>query len=90
MVPNVKEGRKTTAEKTTSQGAVPLKDSPAVERALSRSKLYLLLSWIYLYPMSFLIIYKAENLLRMEKRPWRVLKEPSKDMAGKRVEKIYG
>jgi len=50
MVPNVKEGRKTTAEKTTSQGAVPLKDSPAVERALSRSKLYLLLSWIYLYP----------------------------------------
>ena len=28
----------------------PLKDSPAVERALSRSKLYLLLSWSYLYP----------------------------------------
>ncbi len=27
-----------------------LKDSPAVERALSRSKLYLLLSWSYLYP----------------------------------------
>lgn len=50
MVPNVKEGRKATPEKTTSQGAVPLKDSPAVERALSRSKLYLLLSWIYLYP----------------------------------------
>jgi len=50
MVPNVKEGRKTTTEKTASQGAVPLKDSPAVERALSRSKLYLLLSWIYLYP----------------------------------------
>ena len=50
MVPNVKEGRKATPEKTTSQGAVPLKDSPAVERALSRSKPYLLLSWIYLYP----------------------------------------
>ena len=28
----------------------PLKDSPAVEQALSRSKLYLLLSWSYLYP----------------------------------------
>ena len=28
----------------------PMKDSPAVERALSRSKLYLLLSWSYLYP----------------------------------------
>ncbi len=27
-----------------------LKDSPAVERALARSKLYLLLSWSYLYP----------------------------------------
>lgn len=33
------------------QGAgSPMKDSPAVERALSRSKLYLLLSWSYLYP----------------------------------------
>lgn len=28
----------------------PHKDSPSVERALSRSKLYLLLSWAYLYP----------------------------------------
>src|ERR1043165_1276305 len=28
----------------------PIKDSPAVERALSRSKLYLLVSWSLLYP----------------------------------------
>ncbi|WP_447979615.1 TorD/DmsD family molecular chaperone [Candidatus Nitrospira bockiana] len=37
-----------------SAGVVPaqtaLKDSPAVERALSRSKLYLLISWSMLYP----------------------------------------
>ena len=33
-----------------SASVSPLKDSPAVERALSRSKLYLLLSWSYLYP----------------------------------------
>ena len=35
-------------------GLVPtppaIKDSPAVERALSRSKLYLLISWSMLYP----------------------------------------
>ena len=28
----------------------PIKDSPAVERALNRSKLYLLVSWSLLYP----------------------------------------
>ncbi len=31
-------------------GSGVMKDSPVVERALSRSKLYLLLSWSYLYP----------------------------------------
>jgi len=31
-------------------GSVAIKDSPAVERALGRSKLYLLLSWSLLYP----------------------------------------
>jgi len=31
-------------------GSEGMKDSPAVEMALSRSKLYLLLSWSYLYP----------------------------------------
>src|SRR3982751_970759 len=30
--------------------ATAMKDSPAVERALSRSKLYLLISWSMLYP----------------------------------------
>lgn len=34
----------------SQQAVSPLKDSPSVERALSRSKLYLLLSWSYLYP----------------------------------------
>ncbi len=34
----------------TQQVGSSLKDSPAVERALARSKLYLLLSWSYLYP----------------------------------------
>lgn len=39
------------AQSPTVQGASSsMKDSPAVERALSRSKLYLLLSWSYLYP----------------------------------------
>lgn len=32
------------------QSHTPLKDSPSVERALSRSKIYLLLSWSFLYP----------------------------------------
>src|SRR5574341_2683005 len=31
-------------------GAGALKDSPAVERALGRSKMYLLISWSLLYP----------------------------------------
>lgn len=35
---------------TSTPAVSPLKDSPSVERALSRSKLYLLLSWAYLYP----------------------------------------
>jgi len=35
---------------TATSAVSPLKDSPAVERALSRSKIYLLLSWSYLYP----------------------------------------
>ena len=34
----------------SDQMVSPHKDSPSVERALSRSKLYLLLSWSYLYP----------------------------------------
>lgn len=48
---NVKEsqGRVADAGAATS-GTVALKDSPAVERALSRSKLYLLISWSMLYP----------------------------------------
>lgn len=50
MVPSAKEDLRTPVEQTIAQGAVQLKDSPAVERALSRSKLYLLLSWSYLYP----------------------------------------
>ncbi|WHZ25014.1 MAG: Anaerobic respiratory reductase chaperone [Nitrospira sp.] len=33
-----------------SPQAVPIKDSPAVERALNRSKIYLLFSWSLLYP----------------------------------------
>src|SRR6476620_11736655 len=39
---------------SSSAGLAPtpvvVKDSPAVERALSRSKLYLLISWSMLYP----------------------------------------
>ena len=44
--------RKSGTEKNGSESAVKIspKDSPAVERALSRSKLYLLLSWSYLFP----------------------------------------
>lgn len=41
-------GRSTSS--ATPQVSSSLKDSPAVERALSRSKLYLLMSWSYLYP----------------------------------------
>ena len=43
------DGGSSTAS-VTQQAGSSLKDSPAVERALARSKLYLLLSWSYLYP----------------------------------------
>ncbi len=38
------------AMSSSSSGTVTVKDSPAVERALSRSKIYLLMSWSLLYP----------------------------------------
>ncbi len=43
------QGRSSTSSVVQQVGS-SLKDSPAVERALARSKLYLLLSWSYLYP----------------------------------------
>lgn len=39
-----------TANATNGGRVSALKDSPAVERALARSKLYLLVSWSFLYP----------------------------------------
>ena len=39
-----------SSSSVTQQVEASIKDSPAVERALARSKLYLLLSWSYLYP----------------------------------------
>ena len=54
MATHLKEGQNGVSSTASHVGAAsavsPLKDSPAVERALSRSKLYLLLSWSYLYP----------------------------------------
>ena len=54
METKVREGQNGVNVRTTSsvtkQVSSSLKDSPAVERALSRSKLYLLMSWSYLYP----------------------------------------
>ena len=55
MATKLKEGQNgvngTASHPKTATAAVsPLKESPAVERALARSKLYLLLSWSYLYP----------------------------------------
>ena len=55
MAVHLKEGQNGVNSTASHAGATsvsvsPLKDSPAVERALSRSKLYLLLSWSYLYP----------------------------------------
>jgi len=48
---NSQNGANGSTQKAISEQMVsPLKDSPSVERALSRSKLYLLLSWSYLYP----------------------------------------
>ena len=40
----------TQAVSGNSVGKIGLADAPAVELALSRSKLYLLLSWGFLYP----------------------------------------
>jgi TorA maturation chaperone TorD len=46
-----KESQRNVVNPTTmAPGAGTLKDSPAVERALGRSKLYLLISWSMLYP----------------------------------------
>ena len=51
MAANLKEGQNGVKSSASSSPSIsPMKDSPAVERALSRSKLYLLLSWAYLYP----------------------------------------
>jgi putative dimethyl sulfoxide reductase chaperone len=53
MTTGVKEGKKTAQKgSATEQKEVKIspKDAPAVERALCRSKLYLLISWGYLFP----------------------------------------
>jgi TorA maturation chaperone TorD len=48
---NTKETQRRVPEPAVlSTGAPALKDSPAVERALGRSKIYLLISWSMLYP----------------------------------------
>jgi TorA maturation chaperone TorD len=48
---NTKESQRGVADSLAMPaGSVAIKDSPAVERALGRSKLYLLLSWSMLYP----------------------------------------
>lgn len=48
---NTKESQRGLADSlAVPSGSVAVKDSPAVERALGRSKLYLLLSWSMLYP----------------------------------------
>ena len=48
---STKESERRMLDPTTvNPGSVAVKDSPAVERALSRSKLYLLISWSMLYP----------------------------------------
>lgn len=44
------QGASQTASAVIPPQTVALKDSPAVERALSRSKMYLLFSWSLLYP----------------------------------------
>ena len=44
------QGTSQTASAVIPPQTVALKDSPAVERALSRSKMYLLFSWSLLYP----------------------------------------
>src|SRR5690349_6671772 len=41
---------RTSSSTSLAPAPVVVKDSPAVERALSRSKLYLLISWSMLYP----------------------------------------
>ena len=51
MNTNTKESERRVADPVVAVPSVgALKDSPAVERALGRSKIYLLLSWSMLYP----------------------------------------
>ena len=51
MATKLKESqRETTKTSPATRNPEAVKDSPAVEQALSRSKLYLLISWSYLYP----------------------------------------
>ena len=53
MSTNVREAKSKNGTGNASVGTpvqISPKDSPAVERALSRSKLYLLLSWSFLFP----------------------------------------
>jgi putative dimethyl sulfoxide reductase chaperone len=53
MTTGVKEGKKTAQKSSATEKTevkISPKDAPAVERALCRSKLYLLISWGYLFP----------------------------------------
>ena len=47
---SMKQVERRTVDPTAVSAPVTIKDSPAVERALGRSKLYLLMSWSMLYP----------------------------------------
>jgi TorA maturation chaperone TorD len=68
-------------------GSVAIKDSPAVERALGRSKLYLLLSWSMLYPEDdeFLDYLQSGEFVEDARSALESLRQGLEGMGGERA-----
>src|ERR1044071_9984115 len=69
--------------------SLAIKDSPAVERALSRSKLYLLISWSMLYPEDdeFLDYLQSGEFVEDGRSAWESLTQALEGNGGERARK---
>lgn len=81
--------RRVTNPASSSQAASALKDSPAVERALGRSKLYLLASWSMLYPEDdeFLDYLQSGEFVEDGRAAIESLRQSLQSMGGERARK---
>jgi TorA maturation chaperone TorD len=85
---NTKESQRGVADfLAMPAGSVAIKDSPAVERALGRSKLYLLLSWSMLYPEDdeFLDYLQSGEFVEDARSALESLRQGLEGMGGERA-----